>query len=90
MIIDLDRSSRTANCDIRDWSAAEYLDTPFSDDLVLRAIVCRLQPGKWQWSIISLAGKNGELISVGVEKTADAARQTATSEITKCLENVID
>ena len=90
MIVDLDRSSRATGADLAEWSAAEVLDTPFSDDLTLRALVCRLSAGKWQWSIISLSGDRGELIGAGLEKSLAAARATATAEIAKCLDNPLD
>jgi len=90
MIIDLDMSSRSVAADLAEWSAAEVLDTPFSDGLTLRALVCRLSAGKWQWSIISLDGDNGELISIGLEKSLAAARAMATAEVAKCLDNPID
>jgi hypothetical protein len=73
-----------------EWSPAEVLDTPLPDDLVLRAVVCRAETGKWQWSISSLDGDQGELICAGVEKSATAARSMATSEIAKCLESALD
>jgi hypothetical protein len=90
MIIDLDMSSRSVAADLAEWSAAEVLDTPFSDDVTLRALVCRLGAGKWQWSITSLDGDRGELIGIGLEKSLAAARATATVEIAKCLDNPID
>jgi hypothetical protein len=73
-----------------EWSAAEILDMPFSDDLLLRALVCEMDGGMWQWSVSSLDGAQGELISAGEEKSAAAARRMATSEIAKCLEGPLD
>ena len=90
MIFDVEQSSRPAELNLPEWLAAEFLDTPLANDLVLRALVCRLGAGKWQWSICSLSGESGELISIGVEKTAAAARLMATSELAKCLEDAID
>ena len=90
MIVDLDISSRSVAADLAEWSAAEVLDTPFSDGLMLRALVCRLGAGKWQWSITSLDGDRGELIGIGLEKSLAAARAMATMEITKCLDNPLD
>jgi hypothetical protein len=90
MIVDLDTSSRVIGADFAEWSAAEVLDTPFSDGLTLRALVCRLGAGKWQWSISSLDGERGELIGIGLESSLAAARVTATAEIAKCLDNPID
>jgi hypothetical protein len=78
-----------AGLDLASWSAAEFLDTPLDGDLTLRALVCRLGAGKWQWSISSLDGERGELISIGIKKSADAARQMAIIEIVKCLENAL-
>lgn len=73
-----------------EWSAAEILDTPLANEQLLRAVVCRQGAGKWHWSISSLAGDRGELISTGVERSAAAARTMAASEIAKCLESVLD
>jgi hypothetical protein len=78
-----------AGLDFAPWSAAKFLDTPLDGDLTLRALVCRLRAGKWQWSVSSLEGERGELISIGIEKSADAARRMATTEIVKCLENAL-
>jgi hypothetical protein len=75
--------------DLSDWSVAEFLDTPLADGLILRALVCRLGAGKWQWSISSMGVGIGELISMGVESSAAGARLTAASEIEKCLDNAI-
>jgi hypothetical protein len=90
MIVDLVTSSRAIGADLAEWSAAEVLDTPYSDGLTLRALVCRLDAGKWQWSISSLDGDRGELIGIGLEKSLAAARATATTEIAKCLDNPIN
>ena len=90
MIVDLDQSSRAAMLDLPEWSAAEILDTSLSDDLMLRAIVCRLSSGRWQWSITTLAAERGELISTGTEKNIGAARRMATSEMAKCVENALE
>jgi len=90
MIVDLDTSSRALGADLAEWSAAEVLDTPFSESLMVRALVCRLGAGKWQWSITSLDGGRGELIGVGLEKSLAAARAAATAEVAKCLDNPID
>ena len=87
MIVDLDHPTRLAEPELHEWVSAEILDAPVSDDLVLRALVCRLAVGSWQWSILSLDGDSGALISAGVEKNAAAARRRAISEIAKCLEN---
>jgi hypothetical protein len=86
----LDTAPRASiDVDLLDWSAAEFLDTPHADGLILRALVCRLGAGKWQWSISSLDGGNGALICAGFEKTIAEARETAASELIKCLENPI-
>jgi hypothetical protein len=48
------------------WSAAEFLDMPYADGLLLRALVCRSAPGKWRWSVMSIDGdRGGELIGFG-------------------------
>jgi hypothetical protein len=91
MIVDLDHpSSRAAELDLPEWSAAEVLDTPVSGNVKLRALVCRLGAGRWQWSISSIDGERGELISTGMEKNVAAARQMAMSEIAKCLESPLE
>ena len=90
MIIDLENPSRTAGVDLPEWSTAEVLDTPLSDSLKLRALICRLGAGKWQWSVSSIEGDRGELISSGIEKSATDARVMAMSEITKCVENALE
>ncbi|HZK90154.1 MAG TPA: hypothetical protein VFC56_08420 [Stellaceae bacterium] len=83
------RVAGAARPDLPRWAAAEILDAPFSDGVVLRALVCRLGAGRWQWSILSLGEGDGEIICSGVEKTTLDARATAASEIAKCLENAI-
>jgi len=77
------------DADLPEWSAAEFLDTALADGLILRALVCRVRAGKWEWSISSLSGDSGELISVGVENSVAAARRMAALEIEKCLDNAI-
>jgi hypothetical protein len=67
------------------WSAAEFLDTPCGRGLLLRAVICRLAPGRWQWSIMAIENDRGELIALGTERSVAEARQTAASEIDKCL-----
>lgn len=67
------------------WSAAEFLDTPYADRLLLRAVICRLGPARWQWSIMSIGKDSGELISQGTERTVVEARQTAAAEIDMCI-----
>jgi len=90
MILDIESPSRATELDLPEWTAAEILDTPLSDDLLLRALVCRLRAGKWQWSISYFDGDRGELISAGVEKSAATARLMAASEISKCVENALE
>jgi hypothetical protein len=90
MIVEIDTPSRAADLHHLEWQAAEVLDTPLPNDLKLRALVCRLGAGRWQWSISSLDGERGELISAGIEKTAAAARLMAASEIAKCVENALE
>ncbi len=72
------------------WSAAEILDTPVADEEVLRAVIHRMDVGKWHWSISSHGAERGELISAGIEKSEAAARATAISEIAKCVESALD
>jgi hypothetical protein len=90
MIVDTEQTSRVASLRLPEWSAAEILDTSLSEDLKLRAIVCRLSAGKWQWSITSFDRERAELISAGVERSIGAARSMATAEIAKCVESAID
>jgi|HubBroStandDraft_3_1064219.scaffolds.fasta_scaffold592146_2 hypothetical protein len=90
MIVNIGIRSRAAELDLPEWSAAEVLDAPLPNDLMLRAIVCRAEAGKWQWSVSSLEGDRGELISTGLAESAAAARLMATSEIAKCVENPIE
>jgi len=71
-------------------SAAEILDMPVADEEVLRAVIYRAGAGKWHWSISALGLERGELISAGIERSAAAARTTATSEIAKCIESALD
>lgn len=77
--------SRTTEFSLPLWSAAEYLDTPFSDGLVLRALICRLESGRWQWCIMSIRAEGGEVIGLGSERTVEKARQTAAAELDKCI-----
>ena len=90
MILEVAEPLRSSELAFRVWSEAEILDTPTTVGLTLRALVCRLTPGQWQWSVSSINHDHGELISIGVERSAAAARQTATDEITKCLDSPID
>ena len=86
-MLDVAEPARADDLSLHEWSAAEVLDAPLAADQTLRAMVCRLGAHRWQWSVSSLDHDRGELISVGVERTAAAARHTATVEITKCLES---
>jgi len=69
-----------------DWSDAKFFDKHLPDGLVLRALVCLLENGEWQWSLTVLGEGKGEMISTGTDKTAALARQAAIAEIAKCLE----
>lgn len=80
----------TPEPNLPEWSAAEILDMPVADDEVLRAVIYRASAGKWHWSISALGSERGELISAGTERSAAAARTTATSEIAKCIESALD
>jgi hypothetical protein len=90
MILDLEQPQRAMHLALPQWSAAEVLDTPLPDNLTLRALVCRLAAGRWQWSILSFDGDCGELISIGIATSLKAAQMAATSEITKCVENALE
>ena len=84
--MNVNEATRATEFSLPHWSAAEFLDTPYADGLVLRALICRLGIGKWQWSIMSIDGdRGGELISVGTEKTVMDARRTAAGELDKCI-----
>jgi len=86
-----DETTKTTKFDLPLWSAAEFLDMPFSDGVLLRALICRLGPGKWQWSIMSIDGnRGGEVICLGTEQTVAAARQTAASELDKCIHDPLN
>jgi len=67
------------------WSSAQFMDWQFPGGITLRALVCPLEGGKWQWSVISFDGIRGEVIGVGIEQSADGARLIAVSEVAKCL-----
>jgi hypothetical protein len=69
------------------WAAAEFLDTPYADGLMLRAVICRLAARRWQWMVISIAEDRGELICLGTAATVDTARRTAAAEIEKCIQD---
>jgi len=70
------------------WSDAEFFDEHLPDGLVLRALVCLLEGGEWQWTLTVLGEGKGEMISTGTERTATKARRTAAAEIGKCLKYV--
>lgn len=88
-MLDVIHSARADDLRLPHWSDAEVLDAPLAHDQTLRAVVLRLGLRKWQWTISAIDRDRGELISVGIEKTAAAARETATVEITKCLEDAL-
>lgn len=90
MLIDLENPARTAALDVTEWSPAEVLDASLPDDLLLRAIVFRVDAGQWQWSLSAVDHGRGELISSGFEHSAAAARAMATSEIAKCIASPLD
>jgi hypothetical protein len=89
MILDMEATAPAVRIAVPQWSAAEILDTPLPDNTTLRALVCRLSAGRWQWSILSLGRDCGELICSGIEHSAIAARETVAAEIVKCLEDPI-
>ena len=61
MIVDIDNPSAADAVNLGDWSAAEFLDTSCAGSLTLRALVCRLGAGQWQWSIISYDGEHAAI-----------------------------
>jgi hypothetical protein len=71
------------------WSDAEFFDEFLPDGLMLRALVCSAEGGEWQWTVTSLDQYRGELIGVGLEKTAAKARKAAAAEIAKCLDDAM-
>jgi len=89
MIVDEARVT-VAVPDLPDWSTAEILEVPLADELVLRAVVCRMDSGEWQWTVGSRGRDQGELISAGVETSPVAARSMARSELSKCLASPLD
>lgn len=90
MILTMENPARAVGLDLPRWSAAEVLDTLLSEDLTLRALIFRQSAARWEWSVMSIEGERGELIASGVERSLNAARMTANSEITKCVENALD
>ena len=88
MIADVIRAVQVPHqLDLSEWSTAEFLDVQLSDGLVLRALVCQLGAGEWQWTISSIEGDRGDLICAGKEQSAISARLMARSELAKCLED---
>jgi len=84
-------ATHTTEFNLPQWSAAEFLDIPYADGLLLRALICRLGAGKWQWSVMTISAHDGgELISVGTEKTVGQARLTAASELDKCIRDPLN
>jgi hypothetical protein len=83
--MDVREATPTTTFTLPKWSAAEFLDMPYVDGLVLRALVCRLAPGKWQWSVMSIDVDRGELIGIGTEGSLAEASAIATTEIDKCM-----
>jgi hypothetical protein len=81
----ISEAPETTTFTLPQWSAAEFLDMPYVDGLVLRALICRLTPRKWQWSVMSIEGDRGELIGSGTESSLADARATAASELDKCM-----
>jgi hypothetical protein len=83
--MDVREATQTTAFTLPQWSPAEFLDMPYVDGLVLRALICRLAPGKWQWSVMSIDGDRGELIGIGNEGSLAQASATAACEIDKCM-----
>jgi len=82
--MDIREATQSTAFNLPQWSAAEVLDVPF-DGLVLRALVCRLAPGKWQWSVMSIDRDWGELIGIGNEGSQAQASATAACEIDSAI-----
>ena len=87
MIVDIEQSPSLAQFQLPKWAAAEVLDTRLTDNLTLRALVCRLAAARWQWSVMSLEGDHGALITAGVSASLNAAREAVATEIAKCVED---
>jgi hypothetical protein len=85
-MVELYSSVGVGEIDPAQWSTAEFRDSTFSVDIQLRAVICRLSAFEWQWMVLSIGARDGELISLGTANSATEARSMATSEITKCLE----
>jgi hypothetical protein len=83
--MNISEATETTTFTLPRWSAAEFLDMPYTDGLMLRALICRLTPGKWQWSVMSIDGDRGELIGSGTAGSLADARATAASELDKCM-----
>jgi hypothetical protein len=81
----ISEAPETTTFTLPQWSAAEFLDMPYIDGLTLRALICRQTQRKWQWSVMSIDGERGELISIGSEDSLARARATAASELDKCI-----
>lgn len=80
-------TARAAGFSLPQWAAAEFLDVPYAEGPVLRAVICRLSTGRWQWSVMTVGEDSGEIISTGMERSVSGARQAAASEIDKCIHN---
>jgi hypothetical protein len=87
MAVDVISAVQAPQLDLPEWSASEFLDVQLSDGLVLRVLVCRLEAGKWQWTISTIDGDRGDLICTGTEQSAIGAHLMATTELAKCLED---
>jgi hypothetical protein len=85
--MDANQTTHAADFRLPQWSVAEFLDVPYAEGPVLRAMICRLGAGKWQWSVMTVARDCGELISIGTESSVTEARRAAASEIDKCIHN---
>lgn len=83
-----DQATQATEFRLPQWAAAEFLEVPYAaDGPLLRAIICRLGAGRWQWSIMAMGEESGELISAGTATSVSGARQAAASEIDKCIHN---
>jgi hypothetical protein len=85
VLMSITEARHTTEFSVPRWSAAEFLDIPYADGTILRAVICRLSPGKWQSTILCLSGDSGEVISTTLSKTAAEAHEIAASELDKCI-----
>lgn len=83
--MDISEGVETMTFTLPRWSTAEFIDIPYAGGLVLRALICRLGPNKWQWSVMSIDGDHGEVIGIGIARSRAEARAITASELDKCM-----